>query len=172
MRSMSGRTDRDASGLISAIFPFPALDVLQQASSSVFSHLFAYQPAGPVNVLIRAEVEQVIGEYVTGDFFQGLSVLPAAGRTITADDDRIGASAVAVISMGYSERRFGGAASAVGESMLIDNVPFTVIGVTLPSFLASIQVPTPMCICRCAPRCCSIHPPRARSSLQTSIGSR
>src|SRR5687768_13748252 len=73
MRSMSGRNDLDASGLISPIFPFPALDVLQQASSSVFAHLFAYQPAGPVNVLIRAEAEQAVGEYVTGDFFRGLS---------------------------------------------------------------------------------------------------
>ena len=53
---------------------------------------------------------------------------------IATDDDRIGASAVAVISMGYSQRRFGGAASAVGQSMLIDNVPFTVIGVAPSEF--------------------------------------
>ena len=109
-------------------------NVLQQTSSSVFSHIFAYQPAGRVNVLIRGEAEQAVGEYVTGDFFRGLSVLPAAGRMIATDDDRIGASAVAVISMGYSQRRFGGAASAVGQSMLIDNVPFTVIGVAPSEF--------------------------------------
>ena len=134
MRSMSGRNDLDASGLISPIFPFPALDVLHQASSSVFSHLFAYQPAGRVNVVVRGEAEQAVGEYVTGDFFRGLSLLPAAGRMIVTDDDRIGASAVAVISMGYSQRRFGGAAGAVGQSMLIDNVPFTVIGVAPTEF--------------------------------------
>ena len=84
--------------------------------------------------MIRGEAEQAVGEYVTGDFFRGLSVLPAAGRMIATDDDRIGASAVAVISMGYSQRRFGGAASAVGQSMLIDNVPFTVIGVAPSEF--------------------------------------
>jgi macrolide transport system ATP-binding/permease protein len=134
MRGGSGRVDADASGLIAAIFPFPAFERLQDASTSVFSHLFAYQPAGPVNVLIGGEAEQAAGEYVTGGFFRGLSVLPAAGRMIGADDDRIGASAVAVISMGYSQRRFGGAASAVGQSMLIDNVPFTVIGVAPSEF--------------------------------------
>jgi macrolide transport system ATP-binding/permease protein len=134
VRSMSGRIDRDASGLVAAIFPFPAFELLQQASSSVFSHIFAYQPAGRINVLIRGEAEQAVGEYVTGDFFRGLSVLPAAGRMIATDDDRVGASAVAVISTGYSQRRFGGAASAVGQSMLIDNVPFTVIGVAPSEF--------------------------------------
>jgi len=134
IRSMSGRTYRDPSGFTAAIFPFPAFERLQMASSSVLSHIFAYQPAGRVNVLIRGEAEQAVGEYVTGDYFRGLSVLPAAGRMIATDDDRIGASAVAVISMGYSQRRFGGAAGAVGQSMLIDNVPFTVIGVSPSEF--------------------------------------
>ncbi|HLG56603.1 MAG TPA: ABC transporter permease [Vicinamibacterales bacterium] len=134
VRSMSGRIDRDASGLIAAIFPFPAFDLLQQSSSSVLSHIFAYQPAGRINVLIRGEAEQAVGEYVTGDFFRGLAVLPAAGRMIATDDDRLGAPAVTVISMGYSQRRFGSAASAVGQSMLIDNVPFTVVGVAPSEF--------------------------------------
>jgi ABC-type antimicrobial peptide transport system permease subunit len=53
---------------------------------------------------------------------------------IAGADDRIGASAVAVISMGYSQRQFGGAVSAIGQSMLIDDVPFTVIGVAPSEF--------------------------------------
>jgi predicted permease len=134
MRGGSGRVDLDAAGLIAAIFPFPAFELLQQASSPVFSHLFAYQAAGRLNVSIGGEAEQAVGEYVTGDFFRGLSVSPAAGRMIASDDDRIGAPAVAVISMGYSQRRFGGAAAAVGQSMLIDNRPFTVIGVAPAEF--------------------------------------
>jgi predicted permease len=134
VRAMSGRIYSDASGVIAPIFPFPAFERLEQASSSVLSHIFAYQPAGRVNVQIRGEAEQAVGEYVTGDFFGGLAVLPAAGRMITFDDDRIGASAVAVISMGYSQRRFGSAAGAVGQSLLIDNVPFTVIGVAPSEF--------------------------------------
>jgi predicted permease len=137
VRSMSGRIDRDASGIIAPIFPFPAFERLEQASSSVLSRIFAYQPAGRVNVQIRGEAEQAVGEYVTGDFFGGLGVLPAAGRMIAFDDDRIGASAVAVISMGYSQRRFGSAAGAVGQSMLIDNVPFTVIGVAPSEFFGA-----------------------------------
>jgi ABC-type antimicrobial peptide transport system permease subunit len=41
---------------------------------------------------------------------------------------------VAVVSYGFSQRRFGGAANAAGQSILIDNLPFTVVGVTPPEF--------------------------------------
>ena len=59
---------------------------------------------------------------------------PAAGRLIDSEDDRPGAAPVAVISFGYSQRRFGDAASAIGQPVLVDNVPFTVIGVAPPEF--------------------------------------
>ena len=99
-----------AAGTTAAIFPFPAFERLQEASAPVLSSLFAYYPAGNVNVMIKGEAELAKGEYVSGDFFRGLAVSPAAGRLIAADDDRAGAPPVAVISMGYSQRRFGGAA--------------------------------------------------------------
>ena len=121
-------------GITAAIFPFPAFERLQEASAPVLSSLFAYYPAGNVNVMIKGEAELAKGEYVSGDFFRGLAVSPAAGRLIVADDDRAGAPPVAVISMGYSQRRFGGAANAAGQPILINNVPFTVVGVTPPEF--------------------------------------
>jgi macrolide transport system ATP-binding/permease protein len=135
MHSMDGHTYRDASGIIAGIFPFPAFERLQEASAPVLSSLFAHKPAGGVNVIIKGEAELAQGEYVSGDFFRGLAVLPAAGRLIHADDDRGGAVAVAVLSSGYSQRRFGDAASAIGQSILINNVAFTVIGVAPPDFL-------------------------------------
>jgi hypothetical protein len=41
---------------------------------------------------------------------------------------------VAVVSHKYSEKRFGGAASAAGQPILIDNLPFTVVGVAPQEF--------------------------------------
>jgi macrolide transport system ATP-binding/permease protein len=61
-------------------------------------------------------------------------VLPAAGRLIIPDDDRVGAPAIAVLSFAFSQKRFGDAASAPGQSILINNVPFTVAGVAPPGF--------------------------------------
>ena len=146
--STAAPTD-DGAGVTAAIFPFPAFERLQEVSAPVLSSLFAYYPAGSVNVMINGEAELATGEYVSGDFFRGLAVLPAAGRLIVADDDRAGAPPVAVMSLGYSQRRFGGAASAVGQPILINNVPFTVIGVTPSEFFgvdpaAAPQVYLPM----------------------------
>ena len=133
MRSIDGSTT-PTPGITAAIFPFPAFERLQEASAPLLSSIFAYYPPGKVNVMIKGEAELAKGEYVSGDFFRGLAVLPAAGRLIFADDDRVGAPPVAVISMGYSQRRFGGAAEAAGQPILIDNVAFTVIGVAPPEF--------------------------------------
>ena len=53
-----------------------------EASAPVLSSLFAHKPAGRVNVMIKGEAELAQGEYVSGDFFRGLAVSPAAGRLI------------------------------------------------------------------------------------------
>src|SRR6478736_6125288 len=135
MRGMSGSTWSDSKWLEAAgIFPFPAFELIRTNSGAVFSSVFAYYPTRKVNVMVKAQAEQASGEFVTGDYFRGLDVLPAAGRLIIPDDDRVGAPAVAVLSFAYSQRRFGDAASAPGQSILINHVPFTVAGVTPPGF--------------------------------------
>ena len=60
---------------------------------------------------------------------------PAAGRLIDAEDDRPGAAPVTVISFATSQDRFGGAPNAIGQSILVDDIPFTVIGVAPPRFV-------------------------------------
>jgi macrolide transport system ATP-binding/permease protein len=143
MRSMDGSTYRDGSGVIAAIFPFPAFERLHEASASVLSSLFAHKRAENVNVIVKGEAELAQGEYVSGDFFRGLAILPAAGRLIVPEDDRPDAAPVAVLSLAYSQSRFGDAASAVGQPLLINNVPFTVVGVAPAEFFGVDPAATP-----------------------------
>ena len=105
--------------------------------------------------MIHGQAELAKGEYVSGEFFHGLAVSPAAGRLLVADDDRAGATPVVVVSNGYSERRFGDAASAIGQPILINNVAFTVVGVAPPEFFGVDPAAAPACICRCTPACLS-----------------
>jgi predicted permease len=137
MHGMSGSTDDDPkTGTTAGIFPFPAFELFRK-SDSVFSSVFAhyqYWQVRSLNVTIQGQADLAAGWNVSGDYFHGLGVSPAAGRLIIPDDDRAGAPAVAVASYGFSQRRFGGAANAVGQSILIDNLPFTVVGVTPPEF--------------------------------------
>ena len=134
MHSMNGSTYPDSSGITSAIFPFPAFERLRDASAPVLSSLFAHKRTGNLNVIIRDDAEIAQGEYVSGGFFSGLAVLPAAGRLIHADDDRADAAPIAVVSMGYAKRRFGDVSNAVGQAILVNNLAFTVVGVAPPEF--------------------------------------
>jgi len=135
MRSMSGSTWSDSKWKeIAGIFPFPAFELIRDNSGAVFSSVFAYYPSRKVNVMVKGQAEQASGEFVSGDYFRGLEVSPAAGRTLIPDDDQIGAPPVAVLSFAYSQRRFGDAASALGQPIQINNLSFTVAGVAPPGF--------------------------------------
>src|SRR5262245_4418113 len=135
IHGQSGSTWRDGpSARMSGIFPYPAFDLIRTNSAAVFSTVFAYYPAGKVNVMVNGRAEMGSGEFVSGDYFRGLTVSPSAGRLITPDDDRVGTPAIAVLGYAYSQRRFGDAASAPGQSILINNIPFSVAGVAPPGF--------------------------------------
>ena len=125
--------DDPKSGTEAGIFPFPAFELFQK-NGSLFSSVFAYYSARNLNLLIGGQAEIARGEYVSGEYFHGLGVLPAAGRLIIPDDDRVSSPQIAVISHALSQRRFGGAAQAVGQSIRINNLPFIVVGVTPPQF--------------------------------------
>jgi predicted permease len=135
IHSGSGNIWRDGqSARMSGIFPYPAFELIRTNSATVFSSVFAYYPTDKVNVMVKGQAEVGSGEFVSGDYFRGLAVSPSAGRLIMPDDDRVGAPAIAVLSYAYSQRRFGDAASAPGQSILINNIPFSVAGVAPPGF--------------------------------------
>jgi macrolide transport system ATP-binding/permease protein len=120
-------------GLTEPVFPYRAYEFLRD-NNNVLSSLFAYAPAGELNLLVDGQAELGIGEYVSGGYFNGLNVIPAIGRLITPDDDREGAGPVAVITYGFWKRRFAGNPGAVGKSISINGTPFTIAGVAAPEF--------------------------------------
>ncbi|HEY2017771.1 MAG TPA: ABC transporter permease [Bryobacteraceae bacterium] len=143
VHNVSGQIQDDPkTGQTSAIFPYPAFEAVRK-SSDVLSVVFAYRPARKLNVMAEGQAEVTSGEYVSGDYFRGLALVPAAGRLIAADDDRPGAPGVAVLSWAFAQRRFGDAAGAVGRPLSIDNTPFTVIGVAPPGFFGVDPAKTP-----------------------------
>lgn len=120
-------------GFTGGFFAYPAFELFQR-NNALFSSVIGYQGAGDLNLSVAGQAEVAKTEYVTGDYFRGLGIAPASGRLIASNDDRAGAPRVAVISFALSEKRFGGASSAAGQQVLINNLPFTVIGVAPPGF--------------------------------------
>ncbi|HEV3483122.1 MAG TPA: ABC transporter permease, partial [Candidatus Acidoferrales bacterium] len=123
----------DKGAMVSGMFPYGAFETLGE-ENPVFSTLFGYFNGLNHNLAVRGQATTASAEYVTGEYFRGLAVLPAAGRLIDSEDDRPGAAPVAVISFATGQNRFGGPPNAIGQSILVDNVPFTVIGVAPPEF--------------------------------------
>jgi predicted permease len=120
-------------GATSPNFPFAAYETLR-TNHEVLTSLFAYAGPRQLNIVAQGQAEVANGQLVSGGFFSGLGVAPAAGRLIADDDDRAGAALVAVISYRYWQDRFASSRSAVGAQMLINNAPFTIVGVAAPGF--------------------------------------
>ena len=102
----------------------------------LFDGAFAWS-TNRFNLAAGGETEFIDGIWASGAMFETLGVAPVLGRTFTAADDRRGGGpdgAVAVISYELWQRRFGGGADAVGRTLAIERVPFTIVGVTPPQF--------------------------------------
>jgi putative ABC transport system permease protein len=82
-------------------------------------------------------VSRVSGAMVTGEYYETLGVNPVIGRLLTPDDDERGAPLVAVISYGYWERQFAQSFAAVGQRLLVNGVPVTIIGVSPRGFVGT-----------------------------------
>ena len=131
--SFSGNNYKDPrTGFTSGNFPFPAFELLQ-AGNGVLSSLFAFAGVGRMIVEVQGTAEIASGEIVSGDFFSGLGVHQILGRPINQEDDRTGAN-VAVISYAWWQRRFAANPNAVGQSILINNAPYVIVGVSPPEF--------------------------------------
>lgn len=75
------------------------------------------------------------GYLATGNYFDLLGVVPAAGRLLQpSDDGAAGASPYAVLSYEYWQSRFAGSESIVGSSIRINRLAYTVLGVAPPGF--------------------------------------
>ena len=89
------------------------------------------------NLSQGGETQFVDGIWASGRMFETLGVPAMLGRTFTEADDQRGGGPdgpVAVISYSFWQRRFGGDAGAIGKTLTMERIPFTVIGVTPPDF--------------------------------------
>jgi predicted permease len=119
------------------MFSYPLYERLKSETPE-FEQVAAFQ-AGQGRLSVRRErVESAArplrSEYVTGNYFSTLGIGAFAGRVFTPEDDRPASAPVAVLSHHAWQTTYGGDASVVGSSFMIEGHPFTVIGVAPPGF--------------------------------------
>src|SRR6476469_4838464 len=83
----------DKGALVSGMFPYGAFESLR-GENPVFSTLFGYFNERTRNLAVRGQAASASAEFVTGEYFRGLEVAPAARRLIDSEDDRQGAAPV------------------------------------------------------------------------------
>jgi predicted permease len=112
---------------------YPMYERLRDGNE-VFDGVFA-RFATALNIGYGGRTDFVLAEAVTGTYFPVLGVGAALGRTILPSDDGApGASTVAVLSHGFWMSRFAGDPGIVGQAVIVNNRPYTVVGVAQPGF--------------------------------------
>jgi putative ABC transport system permease protein len=108
------------------ISPSDFLDYRRQARS--FEHLAAYRETS-FNLTADSQPERVRGVVVTPDFFSVLAVNAKIGRGLTAEQDKPGNPRAVVLSYALWKRIYGASPAVLGQSVLVDDEPLTVVGV-------------------------------------------
>lgn len=126
------------------VSPANFLDWKEQ--NRVFERMVAYTDT--VFTLAGGEMpERVRAERVSFDFFDLFGVSPALGRSFSREEDEYGRNQVVVLSQEFWQTRFGGRSDIIGQSLILNDKPFTVIGVMPAKFTfpdKRIQLWTPL----------------------------
>jgi predicted permease len=121
-----------------SLLSYPMLQRLAR-EQQVFSSLMAWWGFAGLNVDTGRELTTGLVSAATGNLYDELGVRPAAGRLLAPGDMTIDpptANAVVVIGHSFWQQHFHGEVSAIGRTIRIETVPFTIVGVTPPGFTA------------------------------------
>jgi predicted permease len=118
-------------------FSYPMYKDLRD-QNQVFTGILAADKTS-VGVSWHNQAEDKPAEIVTGNYFQLLGLNPAAGRLLTQQDDTArNANPVVVLSYDYWRTRFAASRDVIGQAILINGHPFSILGVAPQNFDSAI----------------------------------
>lgn len=104
-----------------------------QRNARSFEQIAAFTNGG-FDLTAPGVPEHLDGEEVSANFFSTLGVQLAFGRSFSPDEDKIGGAPAAVISNRVAQERFGRGPAALGRTLALNGVDYTVVGVLKPGF--------------------------------------
>jgi len=112
--------------------------------NSVFSGLATVTFPISLNWGGQAEPQQLNASLVSGNFFDVLGVKPYRGRAFIPDGDKkIGGNPEVVLSYSLWARRFGSDEKFIGQTILLNGTPYTVVGIAPPGFKGIVSLGRP-----------------------------
>jgi putative ABC transport system permease protein len=98
-----------------------------------FEAIGAYKPNG-FTILNEGQAERILGLRVTANFLSLLKVNVQRGRDFQPEEERRGAARAVILSHQYWQNRMGGNEAVLGQSLMLNGAPFTIIGILPPNF--------------------------------------
>ena len=117
----------------------PDVDDIKARSQSF--EYFGGSVMQPQDYLGDVEPLQVQASLINADLFKALGAMAAIGRTISDEDDRVGADPVVVLAHGFWQQTFGGDANIIGKTIQLSGKPYTVVGVMPADFNMPTETP-------------------------------
>ena len=114
-------------GLAQGPMSWPRMQAVRERQQ-VFTDISISTPSAFI-VTGSGDPEQLQGMIVSQNYFPLLGVQPLLGRNFIADEDRAGGAPVVILSYGYWQKHFAGRADVIGQPLMLDGKPHTVIGV-------------------------------------------
>jgi predicted permease len=137
-----GSTSSNNAGSREYTFSYPMFRDLERAKTR-FTGLAGHRLLR-TNLAFKGQTTAGQAMLVSGGYFDLLGLTPAAGRLIGPNDDRTpGAHDVVVLSHAWWRQRFAMSPSAVGDTLLVNGVPMTIIGVAPEGFAGTTLGDTP-----------------------------
>ncbi|HEX6940650.1 MAG TPA: ABC transporter permease [Longimicrobiales bacterium] len=128
----SGSISCGSAGGCEYVFSYPMFRDLERADVGL--ELAAHREFR-VNLAFDRQTRSGQGMLVSGSYFQVLGLRPALGRLLgPADDETIGGHYVAVLSHAYWETHLGADPDVVGEPIIVNGRPFTIVGIAPRGF--------------------------------------
>lgn len=112
--------------------PLPVLKSLLETNQ--FSGVAAVTGFGQMDLGGNGTAKRIQGQFASGNYFSTLGIKPAAGRLLSEADDQPDAAPVAVLHYKFWQSDFGGAQSAIGKTVRLNNKTYMIVGVTEPGF--------------------------------------
>jgi putative ABC transport system permease protein len=122
-------------------FPFspPNFFSLREQAMTL-ENVAAYQDAS-VTLTGDGDPERLTALAVSSSFFDVLGVSLLRGRAFSLEEEIAGSEPVVIISHGIWQRRFGRDASIIGKTIILDDVPRTIVGVVPVGFKFGTSTP-------------------------------
>ena len=119
-------------------FSYPTyVDIRDQ--NTVFQGVLAHVPA-LVGLGENGNTRRTLADVVSANYFSVLGVAPRQGRMFLPEEEKPGnASLVAIVSYNYWKKQ-GFSSTLVGEKLLINSRPFTIIGIMPEGFTGLMPV--------------------------------